>query len=193
MYHIKSDKRSQTSAEVIVQGFLECLQTTPLRSITVTDIHRVTGISRATIYRLFDTPEDILYYHFDHLQEQSSELLLSAADKSFRDPMMLAVEMGMQHYNLLNALVDSGRFDLLYLYTEQSFRSTNPTFSLFPPDADQRTQEYIMNQFSMAMVGAMISWDRNGRKETAAELTQFLRKFYKFMGEVLERENNNFG
>ena len=53
MYHIKSDQRSQSSAAVIVRGLQECLKNTPLKSITVTDIHRVTGISRATFYRLF--------------------------------------------------------------------------------------------------------------------------------------------
>ena len=46
MYHIKTDKRSQTSASQIVQGLQECLKTTPLKAVTVSDIHRVTGIMR---------------------------------------------------------------------------------------------------------------------------------------------------
>lgn len=65
MYHIKSDRRSQATAAEIVRGMQECLKTTPLKSITVMDIHRVTGISRATFYRLFDTPEDVLIYQLD--------------------------------------------------------------------------------------------------------------------------------
>lgn len=187
MYHIKTDKRSQASAEVIVQGFLECLQTTPLRSITVSDIHRVTGISRATIYRLFDTPEDILHYHLDHLKEKSMDQLLSSDGITAHDSLIFAVEMGMQHYDLLKALVDSGRFDLLYLYTEQSFRSTNPALEFLPADANPAEQEYILNQFSMAMVGSMITWARNGRKETAPEVAQYLRRFYRFMQEIADQ------
>ena len=69
MYHIKSDKRSQASAVQIVRGLQECLKNTPLKAVTVSDIHRITGISRATFYRLFDTPEDVLVYQLDQMTE----------------------------------------------------------------------------------------------------------------------------
>lgn len=82
MYHIKTDKRSQTSASQIVQGLQECLKTTPLKAVTVSDIHRVTGISRATFYRLFDTPEDVLIYQLDQITESAVDSYDAQSDLS---------------------------------------------------------------------------------------------------------------
>lgn len=52
----KNDKRSTASARELVRGLMECLKEKPMNAITVSDIHRATGVSRATFYRLFDTP-----------------------------------------------------------------------------------------------------------------------------------------
>ena len=67
MYHIKSDRRSQASANELARGLNVCLKSMPLSTITVSDLHRITGISRATFYRLFDTIEDVLVYQCDQM------------------------------------------------------------------------------------------------------------------------------
>ena len=60
MYHIKNDKRAQTSAELICAGLLACMREKPFARITITDVQRASTVSRSTFYRNFDGLEDVL-------------------------------------------------------------------------------------------------------------------------------------
>ena len=177
MYHIKSDRRSQSSAEEIVRGLEVCLKTKPLKSITVSDIHRVTGISRATFYRLFDTPEDVMRYQFTRMAESAIEKHGEGWEVSPEKMLETAIELGMQNNEFLKAVVSNGRFDLLYLYTEQNFRMLDEKNAILPPNLEPIQREYVLSQLSMAMVAILITWTRNGRKETAAEVVQHLKGY----------------
>lgn len=177
MYHIKRDRRSQSSASEIVRGLQECLQTKMLKSITVSDIHRATGISRATFYRLFDTPEDVLHYQLDQMLVQSIE---NYRENWRMEPEMLLEEtiaLGMRHHVFLKALVDNGRFDLLYHYTEETFRILDFRMAISPENLSPVEREYILSHLSMAMVTTLITWEKNGRRETAADMVKYLKSY----------------
>ena len=60
MYHIKNDKRAYASVELICSSLLELLETTPFEQITISDIQRMSTVSRSTFYRNFDRIEDVL-------------------------------------------------------------------------------------------------------------------------------------
>lgn len=177
MYHIKSDKRSQASAAEIAQGLEVCLQSKPLQSITVSDIHRVTGISRATFYRLFDTPEDVLHYQFSQIAAAMVQQVEGNWTESPDKLLEAAIAMGMQNNDFLKAVVANGRFDLLYQYTEQNFRLLDEKRSILPKNMEPIEREYLLSQLAMSMVAILITWSRNGRKETPAEVVGFM-KYY---------------
>ena len=69
MYHIKKDKRSQTSARLISEGLTKCLQKKDFSKITITDIQKESYVGRATFYRLFDKLPDVLAYQCDQVFE----------------------------------------------------------------------------------------------------------------------------
>lgn len=73
MYHIPKDQRAMRSARRLCQGLLDCLEHKALRSITVSDLHQVSGVSRATFYRLFDTVEDVVVFQCDQLYDSLAE------------------------------------------------------------------------------------------------------------------------
>ena len=54
MYHIKEDKRAKASVELICDGLKRCLKEKSFESVTISDIQRVSGVSRSTFYRNFD-------------------------------------------------------------------------------------------------------------------------------------------
>jgi len=177
MYHIKTDKRSQASAQEIVRGLEICLKDKALKDITVSDIHRVTGISRATFYRLFDTPEDVMHFQFAKM----SEIAVGNAEKDwYKNPdklMEATIELGMQNNDFLKAVVANGRFDLLYQYTEQNFRFLDEKRGILPRNMVPIQREYLLSHLSMTMVAALITWSRNGRKETAAEVVGYMKNY----------------
>ena len=172
MYHIKPDKRSQSSAAEIARGLEECLKTKSLKAVTVSDIHRVTGISRATFYRLFDTPEDVLHYEFEQMLSKSAEQNTRKTSMAPREIFEQTIAMGMERHELLKALVDNGRFDLLYQYTEKSFRALDASFFMFSPEMEPIEREYTISHLSMAMVATLITWAKNGRRECRLSVKQ---------------------
>ena len=187
MYHIKTDKRSQTSASQIVQGLQECLKTTPLKAVTVSDIHRVTGISRATFYRLFDTPEDVLIYQLDQITESAVDSYDAQGDLSSVQLLEQTIALGLQNHEFLRALVENGRHDLLFQYTEKSFHKLESMKRFFPDDMEKAERDHVIAHLSMAMVATQITWARNGQQETAKDLIRYLRRYNQVLsGLVLE-------
>jgi len=183
MYHIKEDRRSRASAEAIVKGLQTCLSSMPLKTVTVTDIHRASGVSRATFYRLFDTPDDVLHYQFDRMVEN--------ADKS-NNPMEhleKTIAQGMRYHEFIKALVDNRRIDLLFEYTEKSFRTLDLQGVILPEDMDKTEREYILTHLSMSMVATLITWARNGRKESATEVAGYMRKYVDILNTLMIAEN----
>lgn len=184
MYHIKSDKRSQASAAEIVRGLEECLKTAPLKAITVSDIHRATGVSRATFYRLFDTPEDVLHYRFSQMTASMAENYTANWQEDPNKLLEITMAVGMENHEFLRALVDSGRFDILYQYTEQNFRLLDAHKTILPQEMSAVEREYLLGHLSMTMVSTLITWSRNGRQETALEVVEYLKKYMQVLLEL---------
>ena len=186
MYHIKSDRRSQASAAEIVRGLQECLKTTALKAVTVSDIHRVTGISRATFYRLFDTPEDVLIYQLDQMTEISMGDYVNHRGMSSVKLLERIMELGLQNHEFLKALVVNGRHDLLFSYTEKSFRKLDDLKRIFPVDMKKEEREYVIAHLSMSMVAGLITWARNGQRETVQDIMRYQKRYLQVMDSLME-------
>ena len=65
MYHIKKDKRTKKSAELIFNSFSLLLSEKKYEDIKVTEVIEKAQVSRATFYRNYDSLEDILRYECD--------------------------------------------------------------------------------------------------------------------------------
>ncbi|MBR3949880.1 MAG: TetR family transcriptional regulator [Oscillospiraceae bacterium] len=185
MYHIKPDKRSLASAAQIARGLQECLKTTPLKAVTVSDIHRATGISRATFYRLFDTPEDVLIYQLDQMTGGIEENYRTSGNLTSAQLMEQTITLGLQNYEFLKALVENGRHDLLFQYTEKNFRNLDKIKSIFPEDMDRREREYIIAHLSMNLVASQITWAKNGQQESAGDLLRYLKRYSQIIADLL--------
>ena len=186
MYHIKPDRRSQASATEIVRGLQECLKTTPLKSITVSDLHRITGISRATFYRLFDTPEDVLRYQLDQTTEETADIYLNQPELSSAQLLEKTMELGLRNHEFLKALVVNGRHDLLFAYTEKNFRKLDDQKRIFPENMTKEERDYVIAHMSMSMVASLISWARNGQRETVQDIIRYQKRYMQIMGSLLE-------
>ena len=186
MYHIKSDRRSQASAAEIVRGLQECLKTTPLKAITVSDLHRVTGISRATFYRLFDTPEDVLLYQLDQTTEETGDIYLNQPELSSSQLLEKTMELGLRNHDFLKALVENGRHDLLFAYTESNFRKLDEQKRIFPEDMTREERNYVIAHMSMSMVASLITWARNGQRETVKDIIRYQKRYLTVMSSLME-------
>jgi len=65
MYHIKRDKRSETSSELIYTALSQLMLEKNFEEIKITEVVARAQVGRATFYRNFDQLEDVLYYKCD--------------------------------------------------------------------------------------------------------------------------------
>lgn len=146
MYHIKQDKRSLSTAQTIENGIYECLKNKPLQEVTISDIHHVTGISRATFYRLFDTIEDVLLYMCDQYIEEVRTYFSKVGIFSSDNIGLASFRIFTEKYEFQKLLVDNHRQDLLAKIYEENFKylGANSQLSFL----NEHENDYIWNLLS---------------------------------------------
>jgi len=190
MYHIKSDKRSRTSAEEIAAGLNRILKTEPLHTVTVTRIHQETGISRATFYRLFDTVEDVLIYQCDQLVDRAMDNYSIDHVSSPYESIRGIMAMGFEYHALIEALVANKRMDLIYEYTAKRLFTHQTIGPFIRPDMDVAAVEYFLSNISMAMVATLTTWTRRGRQESPEEVLHNNMHYWRFIRDLLENQTS---
>lgn len=107
MYHIAHDKRAENSAQKLYQALLDCLDTKPFSDITVADIFRASGVSRATFYRLFDNTVDVLIWRCDQIFEEATARFNPARPASFEEVALAFISSLMDEPQLVPVLTSS--------------------------------------------------------------------------------------
>ena len=165
MYHIKNDKRAERSSELICNALSQLMQTKNYYDITISDIQQASGVSRSTIYRNFDTPDDILRLICD-----------KGFDEIFSRKNGLYVSINCFNYwydnsGVLEAMMRAGHVD----YFAQAFNKHLTESGLLRKHLNSEEEyHYFSSMLSYAMVGALTAWIERGRKETKKELMQYI-------------------
>lgn len=177
MYHIKSDKRSVTSATALYQALIKELQTKPLTAVNITELVKRAMVGRSTFYRNFDEPLDILKWKCDTMFQK---LVKDFKNKYRRgEAVQLTFIQSVFEYwerqpEVLEALIFNKRIDVI--------QDAAATMTSLTRQYDQVREhnaayyQYSINLRVSIVVGMMITWIERGKKESASEITQILLK-----------------
>lgn len=171
MYHIKEDKRAQASVELICGGLRSCLKEKSFESVTISDIQRVSGVSRSTFYRNFDRMEDVLALMCDRVFE---EAFLS----DYANISEAVFRTWFRHQELIETIVGIDRGDMLYASLR---RCTSRMRSGLPEWGDAAPLDYLASIIASSMMGIMITWVERGKKESEEELKGVILQSFKAM------------
>ncbi len=177
MYHIVQNKRAQTSAECVGEGLFVCLKSQSFGETSVSDICRAAGVSRATFYRLFDTPTDVLCWCCDRtaqgLDAYLSQRLSEGKPIVFRDVMQYMFE----HSRAIETAVRCHRTDLVHdaLYTNMHVLQDVLLQAHESQTFTETNMEYITNMLLGMMTSLLSVWISRGRTETFAQLEEYVR------------------
>lgn len=177
MYHISKDKRAGQSANLIYQGLLQCLKKKSFDQITVTDVQKVSGVARTTIYRCFDNLSDILFWRCDQC---FAEALHSVTPKAFSDEAALIqgyFAYWTEHSDILKLLIDINRQDIIYACHMKHAKELEQSYGTLP-ELDATNARYFMAIRTGITISVLKAWLDGGQKETADELIQILQKQY---------------
>ena len=182
MYHIKDDKRSKTSAGLVCNGLMRCLERKSFSQITITDVQKESCVGRATFYRLFDGLSDVLTYQCDRVFQELPQHKMTA-EESF----IIFMEHWMCHYTLLETIIESNHIEILY---EAHRKNAEKIKGLFFSDSNIGTlqMEYISVMLTSIMTGVLTIWARNDRRETAHEIFEIVQNTFMMLSESFARD-----
>jgi len=180
MYHIKDDKRSIQSADLIVAGFDRLLSNSKYEEITITAIVLAAGVGRTTFYRNFDEKADILLYQMNMNFAKTYETILPIFEKQViteRIFLELFFSFWLTKKDLLNLILEANLFNNF----QHEFLKFFKTKLTFLPDlihVDEREWNYFTEircaMLSTALKVAVLSYP----VDNAKEITEMLIKLF---------------
>ena len=82
--------------------------------------------------------------------------------------------------------MENGRHDLLFSYTERNFRKLDQYKGFFPADMTLEERNYVIAHMSMSMVANLITWARNGQRESVKDLVRYQKRYLQVMSALME-------
>ena len=175
MYHIKQDKRAQTSVKLICVGLSKCLEQKGFEDISISDIQRASGVSRSTFYRNFDRIEDVLALMCDGVFREAFSL-------GYANISEAVFTTWFRHAKMIETIVSIKRSDMLY---DSLRRCAEPLRESLPLGNDAGLFDYLVSIVASSMMGIMVTWVERGRRESEQELKSMILSSFnamKFIG-----------
>lgn len=173
MYRIKNDKRVIDSASFLCEALYKCIQEKSMQEITVSELCSAAGVGRATFYRIFDTPVDVLAYASDLLCERIIQDY-TAADLEKRDTFILySLKYWRQHYQILDAMFKCNRMDIIRRSLVKTSRKLVPEVNKFftPKETD------YLRAFAGGIIESILhTWLSHGKEDSPEELYRIYKK-----------------
>ena len=176
MYHVKDDKRARISAEMIYAGLMACLREKPLSELTVRVVAERAGVGRATFYRNFDSLIDVLHMRCDACFEEVLTGFLKEYEAGLQgrnDMLVYFFSYWMDHSELLEALYDANRTDIVY---DCHLRHSDLITAAFFPQVDMASEEYVyfLSVRTGIMTSILTAWVKTGRHKSPEELVTLM-------------------
>lgn len=177
MFHIKKDVRAQRSAELLYEGLVECMKTKPFDEISILDVSKASAVSRTTFYRNFDSTIDILYWKCDvFFREVITEFARTHQTMTSGDAFLKYVlNYWMGKDEILEVIISHGRTDIIYniFFNNSDYVNHLISDQMNLPELSEKY--FIATRIGM-FVGIFQTWIQTGKKETADEIIDILKK-----------------
>ena len=171
------DARVRFTKKVIKDAFFQILQEKPLNKVTVTAICELAEINRATFYKYYNDP-------FDLMQQIETELLLDVKNRvdqvTVEDSsdvlMAILVEM-KENYEIYTALSSEfGSSQFINRVLMVCYQSILPLLEGHFTNLSALQKEWFYYFMAQGHSGIIDRWVGNGMKELLEEVVEFMSK-----------------
>lgn len=162
-----SKSRNAYVLEHLTNSLLELLIKKPINEISISELCEMAGVGRTSFYRNFQTKEDIIKAHIKYLFRDWTDEWKNNTELKFHEliyQMFSHLETNREFYSLLN------KRGLTYLLKDLILDLCD-----FNPD-QEAVSAYASVYFAFFLYGWIEVWFRRGMKETAAELSDNLKR-----------------
>lgn len=172
MYKQCKNRQAIQRQASIAQCLLDMVREVPYREISVCALCQRAQVPRKGFYRYFDSKEDVVSFLLDQAMEEGTRQSWS---ESFTEHLDAEEYMAnwFEYWHSQSALLKLIKQDGLYSTFVQRSLQYMGTLSEGEPEWDLNNLRYARNLFvTSGMMALLLSWDRTGYKESAAEVAR---------------------
>ena len=173
-------QRTTACAELVVKALDECLKTHGFEDLTITELCQVSTIGRATFYRLFDDPQDVVSYKCELLAQEFSSGLFGANIKEMQRQFF---KMWMENSDFLKLIVALHRTDIILDCHRKHLEAICDELKKGGAEID--LNDYYMIMLTNILVGSLLVWCEHGCREETEELIANIKKAVSDIGLLL--------
>lgn len=177
MYHIKDDKRTKITTQLISEALTSLILENQWEKLTITALAKRAQVGRATFYRNFDFIEDVLKFQVDKAMDESFDYIYNQIK---RFPYFYEIDLynlffiyWNQHDILLKVLLMSNQRSLF----KNQFSSLYYQKLLFIQKLlnikDSHWSYFVVLRSSILSDG-LFEWIQKGKKESPEEISKIL-------------------
>lgn len=170
------DARVRYTKMVIKDALVSLLKEKPLNKVTVKEVCELAQINRATFYRYYSNPFDLM----DQIEAEFLRSLwrgLEVPKRSFREGFVFIMEniqADSERYLTLFSENGDSKFPsrIFSLYYERSSEELGRRF----PDLSPVQREWLYSFAAQGCCGILERWIQNGMKENIGDVADFAEK-----------------
>ena len=175
MFHIKNDERFSHSSNLLYQSLIKLMQEKDFDKITVSELSKISTVSRATIYRNFDSITDILYWKCStQFESILKAYVLAPIHTGKKEEFLIHVFRSWnQDMTILEELIRIGRIDILY----RCFKENSPIIMNYMSkevSLSGRELEYFLSIRIGVFTAVIDTWISRKKADTAEEIVDIL-------------------
>lgn len=170
MYRISNDLRITKSADKIVESLFRCSKKHNLDDITFSMLSKDSGVSRATIYRIFDNVNDILLYKGSLLYD---EIKKHKKIENFKEHVLYVIDFWIANSNYLEVIFKNYKYNI---FIELHYQNLDYFEQLFDTKFDKNNikTQYMISTITSLIPTFLHSWYSHNKKETPEELYEYM-------------------
>ncbi len=168
-----SETQKRITKESVFTAFLKLLEHRTFSEMTITEITKVAGVSRAAFYRNYETKEDIIIFHLRDLFQELLLQLQALENKSKLNRTRLFFAFFEKHSDFINILVTSELSHIFYeqfcIYVTDFFESETVKFY------NSHLYERYFSQFiASGLFRVLLEWVKDGTTDSIDDITGFM-------------------
>lgn len=172
------DARVRHTHWAVTTAFLDLLREKDIQKISVSDICRTAEINRATFYKYYSSPEDLLGKLEDnHLAELSRRIRISKAHTldDITKVVLDDVRGNFEFYHIVFAEVGYPDFRKKFINTLHDV--TMQILLEYFPEETEKKREWLYSFIMSGAMGVFATWYDNGKVESFDEICDFVIDF----------------
>lgn len=174
---MKTDARVRYTKKTIQDSFFKLIKEKPVNKITVTSICELSEINRATFYKYYTDPFDLMRQIEDEHIQAMQKLIEKADNENITDTLVVilkAIKQNAESYTLL--ISNNGDSTFINRVILDSYQIKKPSMKKLLPDMTETHQNWLYSFMTQGCISILISWINNGMQEDPLEIAQFINR-----------------